>query len=89
MKTVGIKELKNRTTQILKEVRENQEEFIVTLNGDAVAALRPIPKADVEKARLEKVEALLFEAGRIAKDVGARWKGEESSADAISNDRRS
>ena len=39
---VGVRELKNRTTQIVRDVREHLEEYIVTLDGVPVARMIPI-----------------------------------------------
>jgi prevent-host-death family protein len=42
MPYVGIKELKNQTTEILRGVREDGMEYVVTFHGRPVAVLLPI-----------------------------------------------
>ncbi len=42
MPYVGIKELKNQTTEILRGVREEGMEYVVTFHGRPVAVLLPI-----------------------------------------------
>ena len=42
MPYVGIKELKNQTTEILRGVREEGLEYVVTFHGRPVAVLLPI-----------------------------------------------
>ncbi len=42
MPYVGIKELKNQTTEILRGVREEGLEYVVTFHGWPVAVLLPI-----------------------------------------------
>ena len=42
MPYVGIKELKNQTTEILRGVREDGLEYVVTFHGRPVAVLLPI-----------------------------------------------
>ena len=37
---IGIRELKNRASEIVHEVKENEAEYIVTLRGEPVAVLR-------------------------------------------------
>jgi prevent-host-death family protein len=46
MKSVGVRELKNRATQIVREVRVNRAEYIVTVGGEPVAVLKPYEEAD-------------------------------------------
>src|SRR6476660_7727386 len=40
---IGIRELKNRASEIVHEVKENEAEYIVTFRGEPVAVLRPFP----------------------------------------------
>ena len=42
MPYVGIKELKNQTTEILRGVREEGLEYVVTFHGRPVAVLLPL-----------------------------------------------
>ena len=42
MPYVGIKELKNQTTEILRGVREDGLEYVVTFHGRPIAVLLPI-----------------------------------------------
>ena len=42
MQQVGISELKNQTTEILRNVREARAEYIVTVRGEPVARLLPV-----------------------------------------------
>ena len=53
MPYVGIKELKNQTTEILRGVREEGLEYVVTFHGRPVAVLLPIGDdfLDVEHTR--------------------------------------
>lgn len=51
MPTVGVRELKNNATKIVRAVREDHAEYVVTVDGRPVAVLRPYTAAD-EAARL-------------------------------------
>jgi prevent-host-death family protein len=42
---IGVRDLKNRTTQILRQVRENRAEYVVTYYGRPVAVLLPVDQA--------------------------------------------
>jgi prevent-host-death family protein len=51
---VGVRELKNHTTEILRQVREEQAQFVVTYYGRPVAVLLPVDEhwlaQEVERA---------------------------------------
>lgn len=47
MPEIGIRQLKNEASEIIRAVREERVEYIVTLRGKPVAVLRPL--APVEK----------------------------------------
>jgi prevent-host-death family protein len=42
MQQIGIRNLKNQVTEILRMVRESQMEYVVTYRGEAVALLLPL-----------------------------------------------
>ena len=48
MPTVGVRELKTRATDIIKQVREEGREFIITYRGTPVGLLIPITEDDLE-----------------------------------------
>ncbi|MGB5932636.1 MAG: type II toxin-antitoxin system prevent-host-death family antitoxin [Anaerolineae bacterium] len=48
MPTVGVRELKTRATDIIKQVREKGREFIITYRGTPVGLLIPITEDDLE-----------------------------------------
>lgn len=54
IKTIGIRELKNQTSGIVRQVREGSAEYIITHHGLPVAILRPIEKADLDKIKHEQ-----------------------------------
>lgn len=53
---IGIRELKNQTSSIVRQVREESAEYIITHHGRPVAILRPINEEDTKA--LEKQKAL-------------------------------
>lgn len=42
MPEIGIRQLKNEASEIIRAVREEKIEYIITLRGQPVAVLRPI-----------------------------------------------
>ncbi len=66
MPEIGIRQLKNETSEILRAVREERVEYIVTLRGEPVAILRPF--APVEK----DVDAMLGLAADVFSGLDAQ-----------------
>ena len=48
MPRVGVRELKNQTSEILRAVREERAEYIITYQGRPMAVLLPIDIGDEE-----------------------------------------
>jgi len=48
MPRVGVRELKNRTSEILRAVREDGAEYLITRQGHPVAILLPVDEAELE-----------------------------------------
>jgi len=48
MPQVGVRELKNRTSEIIRAVREEKAEYIVTYQGRPVGLLLPLDEEDWE-----------------------------------------
>ena len=48
MLRVGVRELKNRTSEILRAVREERAEYIITYQGRPMAVLLPVDQDEVE-----------------------------------------
>lgn len=84
---VGVKELKNRTTQIIRDVREKNAEFVITVDGEAVAVLIPY-KTLTAIERKAKRQAALAGIKALAKDISKEWDGKMSAAEAVSEQRR-
>ena len=63
---VGVRELKNQATEILRQVRENHAEYVVTYHGRPVAVLLPVD----EQGLAEEAERAA-EAARPREEVSA------------------
>ena len=55
MGEIGIRELKQRANEILRQVREEQETFTVTYRGKVVAKLVPIVDMSTERDRASAI----------------------------------
>lgn len=86
--SIGIRELKNRASRVVDEVREREREYVVTKRGKPVAVLRPWTETDEREARAERVLAGLSDlAGRVA-TAAEHTAGRPSAAGAVSEQRR-
>ena len=54
LKKIGIRELKNQTSSIVRRVREEAAEYVITLHGQPVAILRPIGTDDTEDMQKQR-----------------------------------
>ena len=73
MKTIGVRQLKNEATQIVRSVKDQHALYVITVNGQPVATLRPYSDRDI--AGLQRTEAIseLQEIERLAEAVGGAW----------------
>jgi prevent-host-death family protein len=90
---IGVRELKNQATEILREVREQQVEYIVTYHGKPVARILPFtkewqrPKPVRTPMELRDLEALWAEWDELAKEIDEHWESELGAVELLSKDR--
>jgi len=85
---IGVRELKNNATRIVRAVREERAEYIVTVHGKPAAILRPITPEDEEREYQARVEAFFKEFDALAEEVGRAWKTNRTAAEAVEEQRR-
>jgi prevent-host-death family protein len=85
MMEVGIRELKQRASYILRQVREKKETIIITHRGRPVARL--VPVEDAESTRAEGL-AVLAQIDELAREIGAHWPKGVSAVEAVREQRR-
>lgn len=83
MVTVGVRELKQQASELIRMVREKGSEIQVTYHGEVVAMLVPVKKT--KAANEEKAWTSL---NNLAAEIGARWPKGVSAAQAVSEGRR-
>jgi prevent-host-death family protein len=84
MQSIGIRELKARTSEVLRRVRERHEEVEVTHHGRAIARLVPVLPGPRRRRSAEAWSTL----DRVAKEIGARWPKGWSAVKAVREGRR-
>ncbi|MGD9048468.1 MAG: type II toxin-antitoxin system prevent-host-death family antitoxin [Anaerolineae bacterium] len=87
-KTIGVRELKNQTSRVLRTVREEMSEYIVTLRGEPVAVLRPLTEAEMERLRQVEIDNELAEIKALAQEVADAWTSEKSAVELVAEQRR-
>ena len=81
MRTIGVRQLKNEATQIVRTVKEQHALYVITVNGQPVATLRPYSDRDI--AGMERGQAVseLQAIERLARAVGEAWLDAGSAGD--------
>jgi prevent-host-death family protein len=82
MVTVGIRELKQQTSELIRRVREKGDEILVTYHGEVVARIIPAAPSLEETGRAW--EAL----DHLAVEIGTHWPKGVSVVEAVSEGRR-
>jgi prevent-host-death family protein len=85
MDSIGIRQLKEKTSQVMRRVRENNETIAITYRGREIA--RIVPTEDPQ-ANLEHDLKVWAEMDELAKEIGAIWPEGVSVEQAVREQRR-
>jgi prevent-host-death family protein len=85
---IGVRELKNQATRILRAVREEMAEYVITLHGEPIAVLRPLTEDEIESLRLTMADHDLAGMKDLAQEIAAAWTSPQSGVELISEQRR-
>jgi prevent-host-death family protein len=84
MISVGIRELKQRASELVRQVRETGSQVQITYHGKVVALLVP-----VERAERPEAEAQAWaDVDLLAAQIGRRWPEGVSARQAVAEGRR-
>lgn len=83
-RSVGIRELKQNASRIVRRVRETGEEMAVTVRGEVVAVLSPVA-APVRRSR---ARSPFTDLDRLAREIGRAWPKGVSASEAVREQRR-
>lgn len=86
MTSVGVRELKQRTSEVLRRVREGREGIEVTVRGEVVAVLLPV--AAKPPRRRSTTADPWTNVDRLAREIAVRWPRNVTAAAAVSRQRR-
>ena len=92
MSLIGVRELREQTSEVIRRVREERAEYVVTYRGRPVAVILPV---DPEQAEAEMVEAgksavlTSWESyERLTEEIRRAWPSDLSTQDLIDVIRR-
>lgn len=83
-RSVGIRELKQNASRIIRRVRETGEEMAVTVRGEVVAVLTPVG-APVRRGR---GRSPFTDFDRLSREIGRAWPKGVSASDTVREQRR-
>ena len=86
--TIGVRELKNQASRVIRAVREEMAEYVVTLRGEPVAILRPLTEEEARRLREVEIDETLAEMKALAHEVAAAWTSDKSGVDLVAEQRR-
>lgn len=85
MRSIGIRELREHTSEIIRLVRDEGAEVLITHYGRPVARLLPVLPEPVQEGETAQVWA---ELDQLAAEIGARWPEGISAAETVAEGRR-
>jgi prevent-host-death family protein len=85
VRTVGVRELRDGATELLRRVRDDGETIEVTYHGRVVARLVPVREPDAPAA---SPAAWRAQADALAARIARAWPGDVSAVEAVREQRR-
>ena len=85
MTEVGIRELKQRTSDILRRVRLDKETILITYRGRVVARLTPVDSA---RSKVAEAQPVWAEIDDLAAEISTHWRPGLGAAEAVKEQRR-
>ena len=83
MVTVGIRQLKQQASELVRQVREHGSPVQITYHGKVVALLIPVEQAGDSESESQAWAAL----DELAAQIGRRWPTGVSAQEAIAEER--
>lgn len=85
MQQIGIRELKEKTSEVIRRVRQGEETFEITYRGRVVANLSPVEDADAKHKRALEI---LAKMDKVAEELAKYWPEGVSAVEAVREQRR-
>lgn len=90
MPDIGIRELKARASEVVREVRESRARYVVTHRGRPVALITPLASGDESDRSdlMTTADSAWDELTQLGEDIGRDWQAPKSSVELLSEMRR-
>lgn len=85
---IGVRDLKNRASEIVRDVHEREAEYIVTLRGEPVAVLRPISQNNEKELRQAERKEALAKLDDLAEQITRSWRSPKTAVKLVEEQRR-
>lgn len=92
MPVIGVRELRERATEVLRLVREERAEYVITYQGRPVALLTPVDAEAIEAAVVQAAKQSAVGAwegyARLAEQIRQAWPAGQGTQDLLDEIRR-
>ena len=92
MPLIGVRELKEQTSEVIRRVREERTEYVITYKGKPVAVLLPLDTARAEEAMVQSAKTAAIsgweEYERLTQELRDSWPEGLSTQEVIDAIRR-
>ena len=89
MAEVGVRELKARASEIIREVREQRTRYVITHRGRPVGLLIPLEESGSSALPPEEATTAAWDdLVRLGEEIGRGWRSPLTSAELLSEMRR-
>jgi prevent-host-death family protein len=93
MPLIGVRELREQTAEVLRRVREEKTEYVITYQGRPIAMLLPVDEETIEMAIVTAGRQVAENGGwaayeRMAAEMRQRWPGGLRSRKVLDDIRR-
>lgn len=86
--TIGIRELKNQASKIVRSVREDQHEVVITHQGKPVAVIRPFTPEDHAELTRQTTQNTLDNISKLAWRITDSWVSDSGAVELVEKQRR-
>ena len=90
MPDVGVRELKIRASEIIRKVRDQRVQYVVTYRGRPVGLLTPLDEAVLspQQPGVEAASACWETLVQLGEEIGEGWRSPLTSTELLSEMRR-
>ena len=92
MSLIGVRDLRQNASEVIRQVRENHAEYVVTYQRRPVAIILPLNEERAEADMVQAGKGAILDSWeryeRIAGEIRAAWRTDLSTQDLIDDIRR-